>query len=271
MEPLSPYALGTLDDLLRHLKVTGGAQSDDRDRAVESGNRAVGWMERHTTRALRVRTHRNTVTISGTWTTTAVVTGTGFTAAVKAHDDILGVGLEIGSRVLSVDSNTQITLDRLPTAAGTGVTLTVGSRPLTVDGRETSDLWIPEYPVSEVYGTKWRDTAGTLTALDLTGASLERETGHYLIPNDVAPKGEHNIEIECLAGYTPPSATTRGDWSDWENLKGLWLRISEVFYQEKKSPPGRRISQNLGQSSWSTDPRMPDDVMSDIEYYARRP
>jgi hypothetical protein len=272
VEPLSPYALGTLDELLRHLRADGPGDQESRDRAVIAGNSAVGYMERRTGRALRVRTHRNTVNFVGTWTATAAtVSSIADTSILKAHDDIVGAGLQPGTRIVSIDSAVAITLDKIPTAAGTGATLTAGSRPLLVDGEGTASLWIPEKPVGAVYSVKWRDTAGTLTALSLTGASLERETGRYLLPSDTVPKGEHNVEVECLAGYTPPSDTERGDLTDWSFLRRLWLRIAEIYAQEAKTLAGRRTSTRTGPADWQAEAEMPRDVERDLGLYLRRP
>lgn len=275
MLQLSPYALGTLDELLRHLALDGNAKEGDRDRGVMAGGAAVDWLERHTARALKVRTHRNTQDASATWTAATsgdqALTITSAASYVKVHDDLVGVGLEVQTRVTAVSGST-VTVDRLATANGTGVTVTAGSRPLIVDGAGGADFYVPETPLHAVYGVQYRDSAGDLVDIDITGAYIaERETGLYRLVADAVPEGAFNVEVQCLAGFKPPSATERGD-REWGALNRLWLRIAEIFYQEKTRHAGRVTNQTLGPSQFSyQDERMPRDVYADAAPFVRRP
>lgn len=70
----------------------------------------------------------NTLTTTGTTATTAGVAGTRITAlasttGVAAGDYVSGPGVAGGAKVLTVDSATQVTLDKRNTTAGTGVAI----------------------------------------------------------------------------------------------------------------------------------------------------
>jgi parallel beta-helix repeat protein len=56
---------------------------------------------------------------------TAVITNVSDTSSMKEGQPVSGTGIAADSRILSVDSASQITLDKNTTAAGSGVTLTV--------------------------------------------------------------------------------------------------------------------------------------------------
>ena len=269
-ESLSPHALGTVADLLRHLKRDSSASEQDQERCILSGNEAVGWMERRTARRLRARTYRNSETITGTWSSGGTsISGSGFTSTVKVLDQMLAAGLQPGTRADVVAAST-ITISEPATAAGSGVSITVGSEPLVADGTGSPLLWIAETPVIEVYGAAYRDATGASTSIDLTGARLVSETGKYVLMNDAFPSGTLNIEIECAAGYRPPSATVA--WNeDWQNLRRLWLRVAEIIYQDSDQLMGRRDSRRLAQSDVTIGWKMPEDVEVGIEAYARKP
>jgi hypothetical protein len=273
MNGLSPFAPTTYPDLVAYLKREKAMEDADPDRIVRAGNRAVSWMEMRTARALVARTWREPVTIAcGLTVDLPTATGTGFTASVKAYDEVVGdVALALGSRVLSVESNTSLTLTEKAVATDATVSLTFGSEPLVVSGDGSEEIYVPEFPVHEVYGAWAREADGTLVALDISGARLDKSSGRYVLTNDFFPSGTLNIVIECLAGYRAPSVTSRGDWSAYMELQGICHRAAQVFFKDEKDSPGRLVSQTVAQMGGSLPNfRMPEDIDSAIEAFARR-
>lgn len=270
MIQLSPWAFGTVDDVLRHLSRTKNTSDEDRENAVEAANQAIGWMERRTARRLRHRTYRTAVDITGTWTTSArTVAGSGFLTDVKVDDLVLGVGIKPGTRVESVDSDVQITLSELPEVLGSSAALTVGGAPLYVDGRGSGVLYVPEWPATEVYSASEIDVLGNATALDLTGGRIGPQGLTYMIAG-AFPEGMANIALSFAAGYRKPSATVPWD-NHWPALSRLWLRTTEVLFLDRSALMGRRSMRHVQNTDVSWDWKMPDDIERAIEGYARKP
>lgn len=265
---LSPYAFADLPTVLAYLN-RGGTDQADVTTAAQAGNAAVGWMERRTQRRLAARTYRTAVTIDcGTTINDTTVTGTGFTA-LKVLDDVVGAGLPAGARVASITSDTALELNVEATATDASVDLTFGSAPLTADGDGGGMVYVPEYPVREVYGVSWLDAAGTATALSTTGARIVDREGRYLLPAGV-PAGDGNIAIECCAGYAEPTGTDRGDWAEWGDLQRIFLRCAQIYHQDAFTSRGRIVSNTLlSQGVQLPDFRMPADVEDGIKPYVR--
>lgn len=269
MEVLSPYALTTRERAIAYMKREGGATDGDIERIVEAVNAATGWMEMRTTRKLAARVYRRTATIASCVVgATGAVTGTGF-LSLYALDDVVGTGLMAGTRVASIPSNTALTLDRAPETAGT-VSLTFGSEPLVADGTGSARIYIPEFPVSTVIAAYYLDDNGDRTALTLTGARLDKETGLYVLTADGWPSGERNIEIECIAGYRLPSGTALGAWGEWKTLERICLRAAQVFFQDEHNAVGRVVNKSLLQAGVQMpDFGMPADIEDAIKPFVR--
>lgn len=277
---LSPYAFGDLDEITAYTKRnTTGTLEVEIPRLVDAANAAVAWMESEgegSGRRLSARTYRDAAAIASCGVTldSTAVTGSGFTAGAKALDDVLGTSLSPGTRVASVTSDSALVLTKPATGTAT-ISLTFGSEALYVDGRGGHQITLPEFPAIEVYSVGWvDDTDGTVTALDLTGARFIDQQGdrrEYLIPAEAVPEGEGNIKVQYAAGYRRPSATSRGDWSDWNGLKRIFMRATLVLFQDWNRNAGRIVSENLAQQGiniggWS----MPKDLRDAIETYRRR-
>lgn len=236
-------------------------------------NAITGKFERHTGRKLAARVYRNPVQISGCGTTVndETVTGAGLNA-VKALDDVAGAGVALGSRVAVPTSSVALELTKKAKATGSPVTLTFGSAPMTVDGTGCGDLWLPEYPVHEVYSIKHLDALGMPVALVLDGIRIQADTGHVILPNDSVPKGELNVEVECLAGYRAPNEVRGdpGDWEAWSELEMLAWRAIQVAFQDFMQQVGRTGDINVLQATQHvTSFTMPADIREGLRPFTR--
>ncbi len=270
-DALTPFFPATWEETLAYLNRETGAKEGDAERIIRAANHAVAYAERRTSRKLVARTYRDAVSIASCSVTTSskAVTGAGFTAGVKAHDEVVGVGLKPGTRVASVTSNTALVLTKQAETTGT-VTLTFGSERIAVSGEGTQSLTVTQYPVQELYSAAYLDGVGNETPIDTTGVRIAKQTGRIYLPNDAFPEGELNILIGCLAGYLEPSATVRGDWSDWTALQHLCLRLTQVFFQDEASQPGRVVDRSLAQVSANLpDFRMPADIEELLAQFKR--
>lgn len=267
---LTPFFPCEWAELLAYLNRAVGAGEGDSERVIRAANHAAGYAERRTNRRLTARVYRAAAAIASCATTISDtdVTGTGFTAGVKALDEVTGVGLQPGTRVASVTSNTALVLDRPALATGT-VSLTFGSERLAVDGSGSQVLMCPEYPVQELYSAAYLDSDGTETALDTTAYRIGR-TGRIYFPNDTFPEGELNILIGCRAGYQEPSATYRGDFNDWQAIQHMHLRLAQVFFQDEASQPGRIVDRSIAQFSANVpDFKLPADIEELLAQFKR--
>lgn len=274
---LTPYGFAELDEVRAYLKREGAATPElTIPRIVDSANQAVAWMESDegAGRALAARTYRTAASIASCVLTadSTAVTGAGFTAGAKALDDVLNASLAPGTRVASVTSDSALVLSKPALAANGAATLVFGSAPMLADGHGGYEVHLPEYPVAEVYGVKWiDDTTGDLTALDTTAYRfLDPDRRLLRLPNDAMPKGQQNVQVECLAGYRQPSATSLGDWAHWNALRRIQLRAALVIFQDWSRNAGRIVSEQLAQQgvnigSWS----MPEDIVRSIKAYRR--
>lgn len=268
----TPFAPCSLEELSAYLQRAIGEGTGDPERVIRAGNHAVGHMELRTRRRLVSRTYREAVAVTSCTTTvdTLGVTGTGFSTYAKAGDEVVGVGLQPGTRVASVTSNTAIVLNRPATATGT-VTLTFGSEPLQVDGTGKDYIYVPERPVQEIYGASYLDDSGAETALDTTGYRIERDTGRLVLPNDAFPEGDLNVLLEVSAGYAEPSATVRGDFGAWMALQHLFLRLAQVYFQDEQTMPGRVVDRKVLQAGGTIpDFRLPQDIQDLLVQFERR-
>lgn len=271
---LSPFAFCDEDEALRYLRRKGVNPADyDNDAIEDSINRAVAWLEgpNGTARRLAWRVYREAVS-AGTCTLTAssrTVTGTGFTS-LYAGDELVGTGLAPGTRILSIESATSLTLDRPAVTAGS-VTLTAGSERLVANGTGTANLYVPEWPVTQIIGAWSRETDGTLTTLDTTGAFVrDASSGLISLPEDVFPEGDSNIVLSLAAGYRRPSGSVRGDWRDWFALQNANLRAAQVFLQDWSTGAGRASNKAVGSLGVAVqDYEMPADIRAIARAYAR--
>ena len=269
---LSPNVLVGGDDpvgrAIAYLDRADGSEDNIADMIVIALNGATGRMERLTKRKLKARTYRSTTAISATSTIdTEGLTGAGF-LALKTLDDALGVNLEAGSRIDAIAGDGSLTLTKKARASG-AATVTFGSEPLKTNGDGKNVIWIPEYPVVEVYEVNHLDDVGVETALSLTNARLE-STGRLQLADDFAPKGDQNILIECKAGYLPPSATVPGDWEEWNDLEQICLRLTQIMFQDFAQHVGRSGDISIVQfTQHVVGFELPADITQALEKYGR--
>lgn len=265
---LSPYALVT--NRTKALALLGRAAGDaEEDRAIDAWNWVTGAMERETGRRLCVRSYRNPATIScGSTLSSTTLTGSGFTA-LKVWDDVVGTRIAPGTRIASIESATSLTLSLAALTTGT-VSATFGSAPLTISGDGTGDVWVPEYPLNAVYSVSSVDDNAVRTALSLTGARiLSAETGQYHLTQAVMPSGAQNIEVECQAGYRPPTSADLGH-PEWDDLERLATRLAIIAFQDQSRLIGRVVSEQLtgvGMTMPGFD--IPADIRAGLRRYAR--
>ena len=271
---LTPYALSSIERATAMLKRDQSAEDYFGDWLPLLLNAATARLESILNRKLAARTYRNSVTIScGSTLNDETLTGAGF-LALKALDNAVGVKLAGGSRVLSITSDTALELTRKTTVATGTANVTFGSRPITVSGRGSSAIWIPEAPVHEVYSAKVIESDGTKTALDLDAARIVPESspgyGKLILMSDEFPEGDRNIEIECLAGYRAPSTTEVGDWEPWNDLEQACLRLCQVWFQDFANAVGRggQIDLNVMRQT-SSSLAMPRDIKEALAPYRR--
>jgi hypothetical protein len=270
---LSPYAPTTLEEAEAFLKRAPAATAE-RPQVIEALNSAVAWMEgpKGANRRLVARTYRDPVTLAACTLAadSRTVTGTGFSAGVKAFDDVVGVGLSPGSRVESIESNTSLTLNLAATATVAGTaSLTFGSAPLLENGTGKRMLYVSERPPIAVYGARWVADDGAETAIDVTGARLDPAAGLVILTADYFPRGEGNVEIDCAAGYRQGTATTRGD-PEWHDLQRICHRLAQCYFQDWAAALGRVADKSLGSANFRfTDFDPPKDVTEGIVAYRR--
>jgi hypothetical protein len=266
----SPHSFISPEQLQARIKRGNGAEDDVEQRLVDAVNAAALWVDGYTRRKLKARNHRSTVTIACSASSgSATVTGTGFSAQVEAGDDMAGAGLEVGSQVSSIESNSSLTANRKTTAALSGVDVTFGSEPLRLSGDGTSELYLTERPLVELFSLFY-DVAGTLTAIDTTGARFEYDIGRIVLANDIFPKGTLNIVANARCGYAQPTATSLGSWQ-YAQLEQAALRCAEVFYLDAVQVRGRSQDFSAGGVSASFDSTdMPKDVLTLLAPFVRR-
>ena len=271
MNSLSPYAPTTLEEAEAFLKRTP-AKIEDRGQVIDAVNAAVGWMEgkNGANRRLVARTYRDPVTFAGLLDGTALVTGILIGAAAKVYDDVVGEGLAPGSRVEAIASTqNSLTLNSAATVSGSS-SLSFGSAPLQIDGEGSRTFYLGEWPIVAVYSARSLDSEGTASALDLTGLRLERETGRVILMNDSAPLGLMNLEVEAACGYRRPTATERGDPSDWGALQRICHRLCQCYFQDWANAVGRVADKSLGSANFRfVDFEPPKDVLDGIAAYRR--
>jgi hypothetical protein len=270
MLSLTPHAIILPEALQPRLKRSSGGEDDIEQRLVDAINAATHWMEMFTRRRLRARNYRTAVSIACTGTAAdATLAGSTFTANVKAGDDLVGVGVAVGSQVDSITSAVALEMTREATATISG-SVTFGSRPLYFSGDGTVEAWLHERPLVEVYGLYSTDVQGNRVALNTTAAQYDLATGQIVLSSDIFPRGTLNIQAEVRAGYVQPSATDRGH-TDWYALEALAYRVAEVFFMDALNLRGRSdsfaaggVSANIGTSA------MPADILAAIAPFVRR-
>lgn len=114
---------------------------------------------------------------SGTMTSaSAVVTGLTDTSAMEVGMFVQGSGVPAGTKILTVDSGTQVTLDANATFTG--------SRNLTFVGRGNGDgsttFRLPNFNNRGSIGSGGRDTSGTVGGIFNTLGSVGGELGHQM-------------------------------------------------------------------------------------------
>jgi len=262
------------EHLNRHL---GGAESDIEARLTRACNRAIGWMEARTTRKLRARNYRTqvTTTTSGSTAADAVSISVASTAALRAGDDVLGAGLDVGTTVLSITSGTAFVPSKKTVAIiADATTLTFGSAPLHLDVEEDNDgvLYAPESPLlaANLFALYFVGNDNVRTSLPLTYVRYEESSGMVRLLNGLGAFSDGRYEFECRAGYEQPSATALGHPSDWEALSAVQLRCAEVYFMDDQQMRGRASTVTVGAMSYTGSEKMPADIEAGLLPYWRR-
>lgn len=263
---LSPYALVTVARLKTHLGRTSVGETDVSDRCIAAINAATSWMEMRTARALKARNWRTqfTVNCDAETNTTAFTAATG--GLIEPGDDMFDAVqgyIPAGCQVVSYDTLTDTFVSSLAvTSALTQSAVTFGHVPLVCDGTGEGVLYAPEWPIHTLWAAYEVDSAGNRTQLDTTSARINAMSGRIELPYGIFVEGEQNIELECRAGYEQPTTTVTGDWTDWNALEALALRVAEVFYADGLTLRGRQTDLSMG----NLNSRVPDFAMpADIE------
>lgn len=278
---LTPYALVSVARLEAHLTRSSIGETDVSDRCISAINAATSWMELRTRRALAARNWRTAFTVNLSSVVDAVfdpfLLDVSTPLLIKRGDDLIDMVngyVPIGSKVSAYDEDspgsTQVRITVGTTAALSASPVTFGSIPLACNGDATNALDAPEWPIQALWGAYAVDSDGTRTALNIASARIHRESGRIVLPYDVFPAGELNIELECRAGYEQPSTTVQGDWSDWSALERIALRAAECFFVDDLNGRGRQSDVTLSGMSARLDTfAMPADVESSIQRYVR--
>lgn len=274
---LSAYSFLTFDAAATYIRrptVEDQEQGDD-DLLVFGLNAVTGLFRQVTGRRLAARTYRAPVAVNiTTQSQQAAVTGAGF-SALKTLDDATHVGLPAGTRIRSIESDTQMTLAFAhpangPITAGALAGVAFGSRPLRLDGDLERVIYIPETPVQELYAVYAIDSQGARVALDLAGHSLDRDTGRLVLRQDVFWRGSLTIEIECKAGYLKPAPGVLGD-EEWGDLEQLFGRALQVMFQDWKRSVGRAGSgEFMGMKQKIDNFKLPEDIAEGLDRYRAR-
>jgi hypothetical protein len=265
----SPHSFIAPEQLQARMKRTGAAEDDIEQRLVDAVNAATLWMEQFTKRRLKARNYRTATTIACSASDdSATITGSGF-SGLYAGDDMVGTGLQVGSQVSSIESAVSLTANRKTTDALSSTSVSFGSLPLRVSGDASIELYLPEFPLVQLYSL-YRDDAGTLTAIDTTGAYYDYETGYIVLANDKFPRGNMNIVINARCGYAQPTATDLGSWA-YAALEAAAMRCAEVLFTDALQVRGRSDNFSAGGVSASfSDYDMPKDVLAMLAPFVRR-
>lgn len=266
---VNPYAFISVGLAAKYIR-RGDLSTDDGEepelwcRAFINSTTAV--IEAKTGRPLAARSYRTE--ISGSYTLadgSAEVVGD--TAVLRERDELAGDGIPIGSIIDSIDDATHFTMSKKASETG-AKTLTFGFGPLVCDGRPgdvTREgyqiLQVPEYPVQALHSVSYRDAAGALTAVDITGARIDRNTGRVVLPVGYLPSGDQNIEIECVAGYLPPRAGRIQGFNGWHDLAWAQARMVKIGWSDFLKGFGRTANIQFGEvNEFINDYRWPADI-----------
>lgn len=279
---LHPYAFLSLERTLSYLRRD---KSTDKDIDVEGWavnfiNAITDDLELSTGRRLAARSYRTAVTGVFTLATGSAAATVGDTSDLLERDEVSGTGISAGTLVESLTSASALVLSKAATATG-AENLTFGFGPLVIDGgADTSRegypaLYIPESPLVSVSSISYRDRANVLAACDLTGMRIIPEAlpglSKVLIPNGYWPRGDVNIEVECVAGYRPPlaGAAARG-FDGWQQLQQLSQRMVKVLWDDFRQARGRTGNvQMLNASEYVSDFNWPQDILRGIKQFRR--
>ena len=255
----------------------GGAEGDIEARLTRACNRAIGWMEARTTRKLRARNYRTqvTTTTSGSTAEGAVTINVASTAALEVGDDMLGAGLDVGTRIQSISSATALVPSKKTVATiADGSTLTFGSGPLALDVEDNDEgvLYVPESPMlaANLYAMYFVGDDNVRQAISLSYLRFEESTGMIRLLGNMGRFSDGRYEFECRAGYEQPSATALGHPAEWEALSAIQLRVAEVYFTDDLQMRGRANTVTVGGMSLSGSEKMPADIEEALLPFWRR-
>lgn len=236
---------------------------------VDAVNEATGYMEAYTQRRLRERLYTNPQTFTLTATADSLdFTGTGL-GVLRVGADAYGDRLRIESVVTAIAANgLSLTLSQ-PAESSGSVDVSFGSEPLVIEWPGGRKVSVPEFPVEAVYSVKAVERDGTRTAMDMTNAIVRKQSGILELVNDYPARGQV-VEIECRAGYRPPTNTERGHREDWSNLSRCCHRIAQILFQDYRTQLGRTMEVQIrDQIVRFADMRLPKDVEQMLAPYMR--
>lgn len=192
------------------------AQRQGKD-LYQIGHRCGGWQ------ALRGENIFTTVSLTTTGTTTsgsAIITGIPTTAALAANTWSIasGTGIAANARIVSVDSATQVTLDQVCTASGTGVAIIFGK-----------DTYSMPNDFSYFIGNTWWDRTyrwqmmGPLTAQEW-----------QVLKSGLSPVGPRRFfRVIGNQFRIHPAPSTTGDTLVFEYYSNAWCQSNAAAAQNK--------------------------------------
>lgn len=255
------------------------ASGQSEEAIANAVNVATAMLESLTRRHLRERVYSTpvdlAVTVGASPFDTLIFGSAGDVAKVKVDMDISApsgpTSFPSGSRIASI-SGLVAAITR-PAASAGAVTLRFGSEPLYVDGDGSIEILVPESPIMDgvggIFAVRSRAYDGTKTDLDLSAMYVDTEAAIVTLPYSVQPRGFRNIEIECRAGYRPPSYAQAGS-IDWDEMVEISIAIAEVLFRDSLEILGRSTETTLGGDSKKIpDVELPARILQKIKRFER--
>lgn len=276
-----PDAVIGVEDFAAYFAGTREFDAEKRERAVAAINAATAFVRTATGRTLRSACYREPIAVSGLVVESRDVSPWGgfrakgtaglFDSLGIVVDDIaavVGYDEAHGGRVVAVTPETVTIVPTLPAEASDDLTITFGRGPVYAFGDGGSSVISPEWPVTNVLSAAYRDGTSWI-ALPTTGVVHDGESRVIEFPYATIPDGAR-VKLEIVAGYPSPQDSSVFWLTEWEALRRLWLRASEVYLLDDAAHAGRRTSGiTVGESGTFTESPMPADVMGLVHQFTR--
>lgn len=250
---LHPYAFVTLPKATLYTQRSYEAEPEVLQMLSGFINATTAVLERETGRRLAARSYRTQTTMPFALAADDE-TLTGPTTTLRERDELAHVSIRPGTLVDSITDSTHAEMTKQAISANGAATVTVGFGPLVIDGRSCDRtrecyqfFYVPETPVVALHAVSYRNSAGTLTAVDITGARIDAGTGYVVLPVGYLPDGSQNIVIECTAGYLPPRAGRVSGFGEWQDVELLQHRMVKIMWSDYIKGTGRVANIQFGE------------------------